>query len=179
MGYVVDRLARWLTDRENLRTQTDYDSHELAKVMGFRFLCSYFVLYYVAFFKDNTDLFGVPMQCMHDNCFVDLQSQLAMSSSSLVTPQPGKRAIFLPDAAMPANRKSVHVGFHSQDEKEMPITPSDVTTGRSSIVFPSRRESFHPSRLGKRDSTTASVDRMLRKMDSFFANVRSADKWAL
>jgi len=46
--------------------------------MGFKFVNSYFVLYYVAFFKKQSALFGVQMNCYQNDCMLDLQSQLAV-----------------------------------------------------------------------------------------------------
>mmetsp|Transcript_45427 Transcript_45427/g.102897 ORF Transcript_45427/g.102897 Transcript_45427/m.102897 type:complete len:753 (+) Transcript_45427:113-2371(+) len=71
-------LAKWLTSRENHRTQSEHEMHMLAKVMGLKFINSYFVLYYVAFFKKHSNFFGVEMGCVRDDCFLDLQSQLAV-----------------------------------------------------------------------------------------------------
>lgn len=71
-------VSKWLTDRENHRTQGEYDLHLLSKSLGFKFVNSYFVLYYIAFMKDHSRLFGEPMRCIRDDCFLDLQSQLAV-----------------------------------------------------------------------------------------------------
>jgi hypothetical protein len=69
-------LSRKLTDLENHRTQTEHETHMLAKVMGFKFVNTYLVLYYIAFFKQYANLFGAQMQCLRGDCFVDLQGQL-------------------------------------------------------------------------------------------------------
>jgi hypothetical protein len=71
-------LAKWLTTLENHRTQSDHDIQLLSKVFVFKFLNSYFVLYYVAFFKRHAWLFGSPLQCIRDDCFLDLQVALAI-----------------------------------------------------------------------------------------------------
>jgi anoctamin-10 len=71
-------LAKKLTERENHRTQTDHDTQLLAKVFAFKFVNSYFVLYYVAFFKGRTNFFGEPLHCLRNDCFYDLQAALAM-----------------------------------------------------------------------------------------------------
>jgi len=68
------RAATKLTDLENHRTASEYDTHKLIKVLLFKFVNSYFVLYYVAFFKVNLNLFG--MECMDNDCFVEVDSQL-------------------------------------------------------------------------------------------------------
>lgn len=79
---VVNRLmthmSRWLTSRENHRTESEHETHMLSKVMIFKFIMNYFVLYYVAFFKNHSRLFGIEMRCMNGDCFDDLRSQLAV-----------------------------------------------------------------------------------------------------
>lgn len=69
-------LARKLTDRENHRTDTEYQSFLLAKVMVFKFVNSYISLFYIAFIKKNYPLFGMKMDCAHDDCMIDLSTQL-------------------------------------------------------------------------------------------------------
>lgn len=71
-------VCKTLTSSENHRSQRDHDTHLLNKVMGFKFVNSYFVLYYIAFFKKHSWLFGTPMTCIRDDCFLDLQAQLAV-----------------------------------------------------------------------------------------------------
>jgi len=75
---LLTAVSKWLTNRENHRAQADHDLHLLGKVMGFKFVNSYFVLYYIAFLKDHSLLFGSPMRCLRDDCFLDLQAQLAV-----------------------------------------------------------------------------------------------------
>jgi len=75
---VLSCVSTWLTNRENHRTQTEHETHMLAKAMGFKFINSYFALYYIAFFKRHSTLFGSEISCMRDDCFLDLQSQLAI-----------------------------------------------------------------------------------------------------
>lgn len=71
-------ISRWLTRRENHRTQSEHEMHLLTKVMCLKFMNSYFVLYYIGFFKKHSQLFGVPMNCVRNDCFLDLQAQLAI-----------------------------------------------------------------------------------------------------
>jgi len=78
INVLLTAVSKWLTNRENHRTQTEHDLHLLGKVMGFKFINSYFVLYYIAFFKDHMQLFGTPMRCIRGDCFLDLQAQLAV-----------------------------------------------------------------------------------------------------
>lgn len=77
MNYMLSALAGCLTARENHRTEREHEHHMLAKTMVMKFVITYFALYYIAFFKDHHYLFGVPMTCLRDDCFSDLQSQLA------------------------------------------------------------------------------------------------------
>jgi hypothetical protein len=78
INYCLTVLAKCLTNRENHRTQSDHDTQLLAKVFAFKFINSYFVLYYVAFFKSNVDFFGEPLKCLRNDCFYDLQAALAI-----------------------------------------------------------------------------------------------------
>jgi len=78
MNALLTKMARWLTQLENHRTQSEYDQHMLNKVMVWKFVNSFFVLYYIAFFKKHKYLFGEEMNCLHGDCFVDLQAQLAI-----------------------------------------------------------------------------------------------------
>jgi len=80
---VLTRLSKWLTNRENHRTQSEYEMHLLAKVFGFKILNSYFILYYIAFLKSHLVLFGEEQHCLEgadgrDDCFLDLEGQLAV-----------------------------------------------------------------------------------------------------
>jgi len=52
--------------------------HLLAKVFAFKFVNSYFVLYYIAFFKQHAYLFGSTLHCIRDDCLLDLQLALAI-----------------------------------------------------------------------------------------------------
>jgi len=78
MNKWMNTLSFWLTTRENHRTEAEHETHMLCKVMIFKFIMSYFVLYYLAFFKSHQYLFGSEMECMRDDCFLDLRSQLAV-----------------------------------------------------------------------------------------------------
>jgi len=69
-------IASKLTDWENHRTASEYDNHKLIKVLLFKFVNSYFILYYVAFLKHPLNLFG--MECMQNDCMVELDFQLGV-----------------------------------------------------------------------------------------------------
>jgi hypothetical protein len=71
-------LAKYLTREENHRTQSEHDTHLLAKVFAFKFVNSYFVLYYIAFFKQHAYLFGSTLHCIRNDCLLDLQLALAI-----------------------------------------------------------------------------------------------------
>merc|ERR1719265_2211362 len=74
----LTRVAKYLTIEENHRTQSEHDTHLLAKVFAFKFVNSYFVLYYIAFFKKHANLFGSTLHCLRDDCLLDLQLALAI-----------------------------------------------------------------------------------------------------
>lgn len=72
------KMASWLTAKENHRTQSEHETHMLSKVMVLKFICSYCILYYTAFFKHHSYLFNQQMECWRDDCFLDLQWQLGI-----------------------------------------------------------------------------------------------------
>lgn len=78
LNFAFTSTARFLTDRENHRTEADYSNHLLAKTVVFKFVNCYISLYYIAFFKEKSALFGVPMKCVDHDCMKDLGTQLAM-----------------------------------------------------------------------------------------------------
>lgn len=78
MNKLLAVVADLLTRQENHRTQAEHEGHRLAKVVALKFINSYFVLYYMAFFKQHRDLFGVEMNCLRQDCFLDMQGQLAV-----------------------------------------------------------------------------------------------------
>lgn len=76
---LLSTVCKMLTDNENHRTQSEYEMSWLVKIVFLKFVSSYFVLYYIAFVKVNSwDLFGVKMSCRNNDCFEELQLQLAM-----------------------------------------------------------------------------------------------------
>lgn len=80
---VFTTVARVLTDHENHRTETEYASHLLAKTVVFKFINSYISLYYIAFFKYHSTLFGSPLTCIsgptgEPDCLLDLAQQLGI-----------------------------------------------------------------------------------------------------
>uniref|UniRef100_A0A0G4HKY0 Anoctamin dimerisation domain-containing protein n=1 Tax=Chromera velia CCMP2878 TaxID=1169474 RepID=A0A0G4HKY0_9ALVE len=69
-------LAAKLTDMENYRTNTEYESALMTKSLVFKFINAYGALFYIAFFKEHQMLLGVEMQCINDDCLLDLSYQL-------------------------------------------------------------------------------------------------------
>ena len=65
------RISKWLTDRENHRAYSEYQNHLLAKTVVFKFINCYISLYYIAFFKNKSQLFGMAMKCVNDDCLED------------------------------------------------------------------------------------------------------------
>jgi len=84
---VFTNVAKWLTDRENHRAYSEYQNHLLAKTVIFKFVNCYISLYYIAFFKDNSYLFNVKMECVGGDCMNDLGSQLAIFMITRLTLQ--------------------------------------------------------------------------------------------
>lgn len=84
LNAVFTQVAMWLTERENHRSYTEHSNHLLAKTIIFKFVNSYGSLYYIAFFKEHSQLFGMPMTCMYnprlesDDCLRDLGWQLGI-----------------------------------------------------------------------------------------------------
>ena len=88
LKFVYQRIALWLTQWENPRTNTDYEDSFTVKMFWFQFVNTYASIFYVAFFK--TDVFtGSPGQykrftsakfrfegCSVQGCFLELTIQL-------------------------------------------------------------------------------------------------------
>jgi len=84
LNNVFTWIAKKLTTWENYRTASEHANHLLAKTIIFKFINCYISLYYIAFFKQHSALFGLPMQCMYNprieqnDCLEDLGWQLAI-----------------------------------------------------------------------------------------------------
>lgn len=78
LNFIFSDIARWLTERENHRTDSEYATHLLTKTVVFKFINCYISLYYIAFFKERSYLFGTKMMCVNDDCMNDLGTQLAI-----------------------------------------------------------------------------------------------------
>lgn len=78
VNFLFTKLATKLTELENHRSHTEHSNHLLAKTVVFKFINCYSSLYYIAFFKAHSHLFGMEMTCVNDDCLNDLGSQLAI-----------------------------------------------------------------------------------------------------
>jgi len=78
VNHFLSEISKYLTERENHRTQSEHENQMLMKVMLLKFINSYFVLFYIGFVKRGTSLFGQEMHCLRGDCFLDLQSQLGV-----------------------------------------------------------------------------------------------------
>lgn len=58
LNLVYDKVAIMLTNWENHRTQSHYDNWLIIKLFMFQFVNSYTSLFYIAFFKNKTRIFG-------------------------------------------------------------------------------------------------------------------------
>jgi hypothetical protein len=73
------KLAMRLNNRENWRTDREYETNLLAKTFCFKAMTTYGPLIYILFFKQNSHLFYfVQTDCMGGDCMVDMSCQLAM-----------------------------------------------------------------------------------------------------
>jgi anoctamin-10/anoctamin-7 len=73
------KVAMKLNDRENHRTEREYDTNLLAKTFVFKSATNYGPLIYILFFKQNSHLFYfVQTDCMGNDCMVDMSCQLCM-----------------------------------------------------------------------------------------------------
>jgi len=83
LNVMFTRIATSLTNMENHRSYSEHANHLLAKTVIFKFINCYISLYYIAFFKEHSHLFGMPMTCMYNarmeksDCLKDLGWQLA------------------------------------------------------------------------------------------------------
>jgi len=91
LNTIFTKIAKALTDRENHRAYSEHSAHLLAKTIIFKFVNCYISLYYIAFFKEHSHLFGMPMTCMYNerlqksDCLRDLGWQLAIFMIVLLT----------------------------------------------------------------------------------------------
>lgn len=89
MKFFYERLALWLTNWENPRTETDYKDSFTYKMFLFQFVNTYSSIFYIAFFKLNL-VVGTPGNyrrlggkarldgCGAAGCLLDLCIQLVI-----------------------------------------------------------------------------------------------------
>ncbi|CAK1600273.1 unnamed protein product [Parnassius mnemosyne] len=86
-NYVYQCLAEWLTEKELLRTQTEFDDSLTLKIYLLQFVNYYASIFYIAFFKgkyvgrpgDYVRLFGHRQEeCAPGGCLLELSIQLAI-----------------------------------------------------------------------------------------------------
>ena len=65
-------IAKWLADRENYRTETEYEDALIVYLFGFQFVNSFGSLYYIAFIQ----LFVFHVPCSDGSCLTDLSVDL-------------------------------------------------------------------------------------------------------
>ena len=68
MNQVYTKIAIWLNDLENYRTDTEYGDHLILKVMVFVFINSYITLFYIGFVK----AIGYPLDLGDDGVYNDM-----------------------------------------------------------------------------------------------------------
>ncbi|KAG7304247.1 hypothetical protein JYU34_011185 [Plutella xylostella] len=86
-NYIYQYLAEWLTERELLRTQTEFDDSLTLKIYLLQFVNYYASIFYIAFFKgkfvgrpgEYVRLFGHRQEeCSPGGCLLELSIQLAI-----------------------------------------------------------------------------------------------------
>lgn len=87
MNTIFTSVAKTLTDKENHRAYSEHANHLLAKTVIFKFINCYISLYYIAFLKKHSYLFGYPIDCVAGDCLNDLGSQLAIFMITRLTLQ--------------------------------------------------------------------------------------------
>lgn len=71
LGMFYQKLAIYLNDRENHRTDTEYEDALISKTFMFQFVNSYASLFYIAFIKQYVESAG----CL-GTCMAELQTNL-------------------------------------------------------------------------------------------------------
>jgi len=65
-----------MTNRENHRTETEYEDHLIAKRFIFQFVNNYSALFYTAFLKKTDIVYGLNDTCTNNDCMIDLATML-------------------------------------------------------------------------------------------------------
>ena len=66
LNAIYDIVAVKLTDWENHAKETDYTNNLIAKTFVFQTVNSYFNLFYIAYIKQNSELFGLSLPCQQN-----------------------------------------------------------------------------------------------------------------
>jgi len=74
MGASYEAVAVWLNDKENFRTQTQYNDGIIIKNFVFQFFNNYFVLFYIAYLR-QIEFMGSKKEC-EKSCLGELQAQM-------------------------------------------------------------------------------------------------------
>jgi hypothetical protein len=77
MNAVYSNVAHALTKWENHPTKSAHNNALTYKLAAFTFISSYFNLFYLAFIKASVTIAGEPQRCERDDCYGELQTQLA------------------------------------------------------------------------------------------------------
>jgi len=75
LNMVYRKVAVYLTDWENYRTESEYENSFVVKNYMFQFVNSYISLFYIAFMKGRVSVFGLTETCS-PNCMTELTIQL-------------------------------------------------------------------------------------------------------
>jgi hypothetical protein len=132
---IYSKIADFLTDRENHRTDTTYEDSMIAKLFMFQFVNSYTSFFYLAFVakyvsKPPGSDENVTGECGYDDCMVALAINLAIVFGTRLT-----LSNFLEllepwvKARRRANAEQVDITTLSPAEKEFLMEPYDLLTG--------------------------------------------------
>ncbi|XP_055959025.1 anoctamin-4 isoform X2 [Patella vulgata] len=103
LGKVYDKLAVFLTEWENHRTQTSYDDSLIIKLFAFQFVNSYASCFYIAFFRGRFDSVLVEGDQYKDFCSGTCMSQLSFQVLVLMLMKPFPK--LLKDIILPFVRR--------------------------------------------------------------------------
>jgi len=77
MNIVYKKVAVWLNNFENYRTDTSYEDALIVKVFSFQFVNSYISLFYIAFIKEHRiRVFGMESGGCRNSCMDEMSTQL-------------------------------------------------------------------------------------------------------
>lgn len=79
MNVIYEKVAERLTDKENHRTETEYEDALISKTFSFQFVNSFMALIYLAFIKQPLAINGIAgeVRCF-PNCFAELNTSLGI-----------------------------------------------------------------------------------------------------